>query len=99
MNASGAGVRVRDARPAPLSREYSFDDRCFTRLRELVARHTGIHLSDAKRDMVYGRLARRLRALGLGDFNDYCALVEQPESPEMEAFTNAITTNLTSFFR
>jgi chemotaxis protein methyltransferase CheR len=71
----------------------------FDRLRELVREHTGIALSDAKRQLVYGRLARRLRALKLESFADYIRLIERGEPAELEEFMNAVTTNLTSFFR
>jgi chemotaxis protein methyltransferase CheR len=56
-------------------------------------------LSEAKRQLVYGRLARRLRALQLTDFGAYIKLLERGEPEELEEFTNAVTTNLTSFFR
>ena len=50
--------------------------------------------------MAYSRLARRLRARGLDTFRDYLDLLEQEDDPlEWEAFTNALTTNLTAFFR
>ena len=61
--------------------------------------HTGIALSEAKRQLVYGRLARRLRALQLRHFGEYIELLESGEPAELEEFTNAVTTNLTSFFR
>jgi chemotaxis protein methyltransferase CheR len=64
-----------------------------------VREHTGISLSDAKRQLVYGRLSRRLRALQMSGFAEYIELIEQGESEELEEFTNAVTTNLTSFFR
>ena len=71
----------------------------FDRIRVLVREHTGIALSESKRQLVYGRLARRLRALKLGSFSDYIMLLEKGEPAELEEFTNAVTTNLTSFFR
>jgi chemotaxis protein methyltransferase CheR len=71
----------------------------FDRIRELVREHTGISLSDAKRQLVYGRLSRRLRALRMSGFGEYIELIENGESDELEEFTNAVTTNLTSFFR
>ncbi len=80
-------------------REFVLTDAEFERLRTLVHHSTGIALSDAKRELVYGRLAKRLRALGLETFADYCDLVEEGHPEEIEALTNAITTNLTSFFR
>jgi chemotaxis protein methyltransferase CheR len=79
--------------------EFAFSDSEFKRLREIVHVRTGIALSEAKRELVYGRLARRLRKLNLNSFAEYCRLVEDPESEELQEFTNAITTNLTSFFR
>jgi len=65
-----------------------------------VSQHTGISLSSAKRGMVYSRLARRLRRLGLDNFSEYCKLlVSGEDQTELGMFTNSITTNLTSFFR
>lgn len=71
----------------------------FDRLRELVREHTGIALSDAKRQLVYGRLARRLRALKMDSFGEYIDMIEDGDPAELEEFINAVTTNLTSFFR
>jgi chemotaxis protein methyltransferase CheR len=71
----------------------------FDRLRALVRQHTGIALSEAKRQLVYGRLARRLRALKMDSFGEYIALIEDGDPAELEEFVNAVTTNLTSFFR
>ena len=79
--------------------EFEFTDSEFRRLRDLVHARTGIALSDAKRELVYGRLARRLRKLNLASFAEYCQLVERADSGELQELTNAITTNLTSFFR
>jgi chemotaxis protein methyltransferase CheR len=79
--------------------EFEFSDSEFKRLREIVHVRTGIALSEAKRELVYGRLARRLRKLNMSSFAEYCRLVEQPQSEELQELTNAITTNLTSFFR
>jgi chemotaxis protein methyltransferase CheR len=79
--------------------DFRLTDAEFNRIRELVREHTGIALSDAKRQLVYGRLARRLRALKLQDFSTYIKLLEDGETAELEEFTNAVTTNLTSFFR
>jgi chemotaxis protein methyltransferase CheR len=80
-------------------REFAFTDRDFQYLREAVHRHTGIALADTKREMVYGRLSRRLRALNLGSFAEYCALLEEHAEQELGQLVNAITTNLTAFFR
>jgi chemotaxis protein methyltransferase CheR len=80
-------------------REFAFTDEHFKRLRSLVSLHTGISLSDAKRELVYSRLSRRLRELGLSSFSVYCGLLEAGDAEEVPKFVNAITTNLTSFFR
>jgi chemotaxis protein methyltransferase CheR len=79
--------------------DYVLTDTQFHRIRQLVREHTGISLSEAKRQLVYGRLARRLRALKLESFGEYLELLERGVATELEEFTNAITTNLTSFFR
>lgn len=71
----------------------------FETIKQIAMEWTGINLSDHKRNMIYGRLSRRLRALGLSNFNEYCNLLETPACPEKTEFTNAITTNLTAFFR
>jgi chemotaxis protein methyltransferase CheR len=83
----------------PAEHEFEFTDSEFKRLREIVHVRTGIALSEAKRELVYGRLARRLRKLNLNSFAEYCQLVENTDSAELQELTNAITTNLTSFFR
>jgi chemotaxis protein methyltransferase CheR len=83
----------------PSEKEFELTDVEFKRLRELVHERTGIALSEGKREMLYGRLARRLRKLNLTSFGNYCDLVEQDASGELQELTNAITTNLTSFFR
>jgi len=81
-------------------RDFTLTDKDFERIRKLVIEHTGIALSDAKRNLVYGRLAKRLRKMDIGDFGSYIQLLESPGGEEELAnFTNAITTNLTSFFR
>ncbi len=80
-------------------REFVLADREFERLRTLVHRSTGIALSENKRELVYGRLVKRLRHLRLATFGEYCDMVEAGHPEELEALTNAITTNLTSFFR
>ena len=81
-------------------RDFTLTDREFNQIRKLVIEHTGIALSDAKRNLVYGRLAKRLRKMEIGDFGSYIQLLESPMGKdELANFTNAITTNLTSFFR
>ena len=79
-------------------REFEFSDEDFEALRALVKQVTGIALSDQKRELVYGRLARRLRALNIRSFREYRTLLAS-DSDEIVQFCNAITTNLTAFFR
>ncbi|MGH8322923.1 MAG: CheR family methyltransferase [Steroidobacteraceae bacterium] len=80
-------------------REFVFGNEDFEALRQLVKQLTGISLSDQKRELVYGRLARRLRALQLRTFAEYRDLLSSDGGHEIGEFCNAITTNLTSFFR
>ena len=80
-------------------REFVFTAADFERVRKLIYGRAGISLSPSKHEMVYSRLGRRLRALGLSDFGDYLHLLEQGDAIEWEAFTNSLTTNLTAFFR
>ncbi|TXI16567.1 MAG: chemotaxis protein CheR [Nitrosomonas sp.] len=80
-------------------REYVFTEADFDRIKKLIYKHAGISLSASKQNMVYSRLARRLRANGLNSFHDYLNFLEKGNPAEWEAFTNALTTNLTAFFR
>lgn len=80
-------------------REFKFTRHDFEYIRDMVGERTGIVLSDHKVDMVYGRLARRLRQLKLNNFKDYLDRLKQDDDQELVEFTNALTTNLTSFFR
>lgn len=80
-------------------REFEFSKRDFEEVRKMIYDHAGIALSDAKEDMVYSRLARRLRATGKRSFPDYLALIRSGNDAEWEAFVNSLTTNLTDFFR
>lgn len=75
------------------------NDDDFATVRRLIADYAGIKLSLQKRNMVYNRLLRRLRARGVDTFGDYLRLVQKEGSDEREAFVNALTTNLTAFFR
>jgi chemotaxis protein methyltransferase CheR len=87
-------------RQSEVERDFEFTSADFARIRELIHRRAGISLSDHKRDMAYSRLARRLRACGLETFKHYLDRLEaNDDSAEWEAFTNALTTNLTAFFR
>lgn len=80
-------------------REFEFSSKDFERVRRLIFDYAGISLNASKQEMVYSRLSRRLRATGIANFKDYFASLEDRNGPEWEAFVNALTTNLTSFFR
>jgi chemotaxis protein methyltransferase CheR len=81
-------------------REFSLSDKEFKKLTGLVHSLTGIVLGNHKKDMLYGRLARRLRDLGFQSFTQYCDLLDSKKAYEETGFlVNAITTNLTKFYR
>ncbi|MDP2808756.1 MAG: CheR family methyltransferase [Rhodocyclaceae bacterium] len=89
----------RAAGTRPPDREFHFTTEDFDRIRKLIYDHAGISLAPIKQDMVYSRLARRLRALKLTRFVDYLAVLENGDETEWETFVNSLTTNLTAFFR
>ena len=84
---------------SPLLREFEFTPADFERVRTLLYEHAGIALSAGKQDMVYSRLARRVRASGDRSFAQYLARLERKDAQEWEPFINSLTTNLTAFFR
>ena len=81
------------------SSQFELTDSQFGWVCKQVKDRTGIHLTESKRNLVFTRLASRLRRLGLAGFDDYFELLEQQNTEEFEEFVNAITTNVTSFFR
>src|SRR3989338_9639065 len=84
------------AAPAPVGPDFLLTDHDFSRIRELIHQRAGIALSVQKRQMVYSRLARRLRELRLKEFSTYLGFLEaNPDGDEWQLFTNALTTNLT----
>jgi chemotaxis protein methyltransferase CheR len=74
-------------------------DADFKEISEIAYKYTGIVLGPHKKDMVYGRLARRLRDVRLRSVSEYLNLIRDERNAEVSRFINAITTNLTSFFR
>ncbi len=81
------------------AREFSWTQADFTRVQALIYQRAGISLHDGKDAMVYSRLSRRLRDTGYQNFRDYLGWLESHDGPEWQEFVNALTTNLTSFFR
>jgi chemotaxis protein methyltransferase CheR len=86
-------------KPRVREREFKFDQKDFEALRALIKKITGITLADSKEELVYGRVSRRLRSLGLQTFSEYRQRLEFGDQEELTEFCNAMTTNLTAFFR
>ncbi len=70
----------------------------FEFIQQVMSDHAGIDLHDGKKELVYSRLAKRVRSLGLTNFRDYCSVLGQ-DSLEITRCINSMTTNVTSFFR
>ncbi|OWY38745.1 chemotaxis protein CheR [Xenophilus sp. AP218F] len=80
--------------------EIGFTAKDFQQVREMLYQRVGIALNDTKRHMAYSRLAKRVRQKGMQSFGEYLALLRaSPQAEEWQAFINALTTNLTFFFR
>ena len=92
-------LNVREGLPVPTA-EFAFTWSDFHQIAALVHGEAGIVLPDSKVNLVYSRLAKRLRAIGLRSFRDYCALVKSSDGvEERQALIAAMTTNVTRFFR
>jgi chemotaxis protein methyltransferase CheR len=81
------------------NREFPFTHRDFQQIAAIMQRDVGISLPNVKAPLVYSRLVRRLRSLGLESFQRYCALVAAGDGVEREQMIAALTTNVTRFFR
>lgn len=82
------------------AREFSLSEAEYKSIRDRAYSLAGIKLGDQKQDLVYSRLTKRIRALGLADFASYLRFLDHPQGQqEVEQMLNALTTNLTSFFR
>ena len=95
---AASGVILPNGASSP-SREFGWTDSDFGRVQRLIYGRAGISLHDGKHAMVYSRLSRRLRDTGHSSFRDYLSWLESTGGPEWQEFVNALTTNLTSFFR
>jgi len=101
LGRQAAPVRVFGAEPSrpPDEREFAWRARDFDRVRRLIYQRAGISLQAGKHAMVYSRLSRRLRETGHDSFHSYLDWLEDSEGSEWQSFINALTTNLTAFFR
>lgn len=88
------------SRRAEGEREFAMRDADFRVIADAIYDHAGIVIGDHKKELVYSRLARRLRQLGLRDFTAYLARLDGPDGDgERNHLINALTTNHTNFFR
>lgn len=78
---------------------YEFTDTDFAYIRKLIEENAGINIDQEKRELVYARLSRRIRALDLKSFRQYCKRIEDGDHYELINCIDAITTNVTYFFR
>ncbi|GKT24166.1 CheR family methyltransferase [Acidovorax sp. SUPP3334] len=85
--------------PLAQGREFVWTNADFSRVQALIYQRAGISLHDGKHAMVYSRLSRRLRDTGHTSFHEYLSWLETHDGPEWQEFVNALTTNLTAFFR
>ena len=95
-SAAGAAAPVAESGEG---REFAWTHQDFARVQSLIYQRAGISLHDGKHAMVYSRLSRRLRDTGYDSFHEYLSWLEGHDGPEWQEFVNALTTNLTAFFR
>lgn len=79
--------------------EFDFNDQDFARVKSMVHDFAGIDLNESKKSLVYNRLSKRIRVLGKSSFKSYLDYVAKQGDDEFVHLINAITTNLTFFFR
>jgi len=100
VNEASRSVPAGGDKRAIVEGEFLFTDEDFRRVSAMLHADSGIHLPDSKATLVYSRLAKRLRGLGLRSFRDYCELIAGSEgASERQAMLAALTTNVTRFFR
>src|SRR6185436_4132508 len=78
--------------------EFAFSAADFREIANVVKAESGIDLAESKATLVYSRLAKRLRALGIPSFSSYCDVVRD-DADERSRMIAALTTNVTRFFR
>lgn len=81
------------------SYEFGYNAEHFNKIRGIAKQVSGIEIDSSKMDMIYTRLVRIIRTSIYTDFSEYIAALDKDDADLKRDFTNAITTNLTSFFR
>jgi chemotaxis protein methyltransferase CheR len=100
MSAALPSSKNREAPAQGTSGEFLLTSSDFRTIAAMLHADAGIYLPESKSSMVYSRLAKRLRILGLQSFRDYCALVGSASGvDERQQMLAALTTNVTKFFR
>lgn len=95
-----AGAEHATTLPKDAGREFAFTTEDFRTIAAVLHGDAGIYLPDTKATLVYSRLAKRLRALGMSSFREYCKLIQDHEGvDERQHMLAALTTNVTRFFR
>jgi chemotaxis protein methyltransferase CheR len=100
MTNSGSKVTAGILQDVFAGREFPFTPRDFRQIAEMMNKDAGIALAEAKAPLVYSRLVKRLRNLGVESFKQYCELVGGTHgAKERQNMVAALTTNVTRFFR
>jgi chemotaxis protein methyltransferase CheR len=85
---------------ATVDGEFHLSTADFNTIAKIIHAEAGIALAENKGQLVYSRLAKRLRSLGLASFKEYCDLITHDDgAAERQAMIAALTTNVTRFFR
>lgn len=82
-----------------MNNSFVFTENDFKFLQSLAKTLTGITLNDNRKEMLYSRLVHIVREKNLANFSEYCALLKKNNQQDINNFINAVTTNLTFFFR
>lgn len=99
-----SALGLKDIRQSPeevlASGEYPLTRRDLSEIAAMIYADAGIYLNDTKASLVYSRLSKHIRNLGLKGFREYCALVSSPAGVEARReMLSHLTTNFTRFFR
>jgi chemotaxis protein methyltransferase CheR len=93
-------IIIDDIKTSAFERDFEYTRDDFLFIKETLYKQSGIDLHDGKQTMVYSRLNRRLKELNIQSFHEYCNYINSEKgSGELVHFVNALTTNLTHFFR